>query len=44
VRTLVLTHQIPTPVPGSADEWLAIVREHFDGDVVWGEDLLTMSV
>jgi ribonuclease Z len=44
VRTLVLTHQIPTPFPAIADEWLAIVREHFDGDVVWGEDLVSTSV
>ena len=28
VGTLVLTHQIPTPAPGSADEWIAIAREH----------------
>ena len=39
VKTLVLTHQIPTPAPGSADEWIAIVRKHFNGEVVFGEDL-----
>jgi ribonuclease Z len=39
VRTLVLTHQIPTPGPGSADEWIAIARRHFDGEVVFAEDL-----
>ena len=43
VRTLVLTHQIPTPAPGTADEWLAIARQHFDGEVVWGEDLVAIS-
>jgi ribonuclease Z len=43
VRTLVLTHQIPTPAPGAADEWVNIVREHFGGEVVFGEDLLTIS-
>jgi ribonuclease Z len=43
VRTLVLTHQIPTPAPGAADEWIAIAREHFTGEVVFGEDLLTIS-
>jgi ribonuclease Z len=42
VRTLVLTHQIPTPAPGSADEWSAIARRHFDGQVVFGEDLVTV--
>jgi ribonuclease Z len=44
VRTLVLTHQIPTPAVGAADEWVAIAREHFDGEVVFGEDLTTISV
>lgn len=40
VGTLVLTHQVPTPAPGSADEWTAIAKRHFDGEVVFGEDLL----
>ena len=40
VRTLVLTHQVPTPAPGSADEWLDLVRPHFDGEIVFGEDLV----
>ena len=44
VGTLVLTHQVPTPAPGSADEWIALVREAgFDGTVVWGEDLVSVS-
>jgi ribonuclease Z len=44
VRTLVLTHQVPTPAAGAADEWIAIARAHFDGEVVFGEDLTTISV
>ncbi len=40
VATLVLTHQVPTPAPGSADEWIALARQHFAGEVVWGEDLV----
>jgi ribonuclease Z len=44
VGTLVLTHQIPTPAPGASDEWIAIAREHFDGEVVFGEDLATFTV
>jgi ribonuclease Z len=44
VRTLVLTHQIPTPAPDAAEEWIAIAREHFDGEVVFGHDLTTVSV
>jgi ribonuclease Z len=43
VGTLVLTHQVPTPAPGSADEWVAIAREHFTGDIVFGEDLTAVS-
>jgi ribonuclease Z len=39
VTTLVLTHQIPAPAPGSTEEWIAIVRKHFTGEVVFGEDL-----
>ena len=43
VRTLVLTHQVPTPAPDAADEWTAIAREHFDGEIVFGNDLATIS-
>lgn len=42
VGTLVLTHQVPTPGPGSAEEWTALARRHFSGHVVFGEDLLTV--
>ena len=42
--TLMLTHQVPTPAAGSADEWTAIAREHFSGDIVFGEDLTSISV
>ena len=43
VRTLVLTHQVPTPAAGSADEWIAVAREHFTGEIVFGEDLTAVS-
>ncbi len=43
VGTLVLTHQIPTPAPGTADEWLAIARRTFGGNVVFGEDLTRVT-
>ena len=43
VRTLVLTHQVPTPAPGSAEEWIAIAAAHFDGTIVFGEDLTTIT-
>jgi ribonuclease Z len=44
VKTLVLTHQIPTPAPDGAEEWIAIAGEHFGGEIVFGEDLTTISV
>jgi ribonuclease Z len=44
VGTLVLTHQIPTPAPGSADEWVAIAREHYDGKIVFAEDLTALTI
>ncbi len=44
VRRLVLTHQIPTPAPGSAAEWVAIAAAHYDGEIVWGEDLVAIEL
>jgi ribonuclease Z len=44
VRTLVLTHQIPTPAAGSEDEWLAIAGAHFAGEIVFGRDLTVVPV
>ena len=43
VKTLVLTHQIPTPSPTAADEWIAIAQEHFAGRIVFGEDLTKVT-
>ena len=44
VGTLMLTHQVPTPGPGTADEWIAAAREHFAGDIIFGEDLASISI
>jgi ribonuclease Z len=44
VGTLMLTHQIPTPAAGSQDEWIALAREHYSGDIVFGEDLASITV
>jgi ribonuclease Z len=44
VGTLVLTHQVPTPAPGSAQEWIALADEHFDGEIVFGEDLTRLTI
>jgi ribonuclease Z len=43
VRTLVLTHYVPAMMPGTEDEWRALAAAHFDGEIVLGEDLLTIS-
>ena len=43
VRTLVLTHYVPAPAPGQEDEWRALAAAHFDGEVVLGPDLTSVS-
>ncbi|MCU1368897.1 MAG: ribonuclease [Ilumatobacteraceae bacterium] len=44
VGTLVLTHQVPTPAPGSDAEWVALAAEVFSGEVVFGTDLTVVTV
>ena len=44
VGTLVLTHQIPTPAAGAEAEWVALAREHFAGEIMFGEDLTSIIV
>lgn len=44
VGTLVLTHQVPAPAPGSEAEWVAIAAEAFDGEIVFGTDLTVVTV
>lgn len=44
VGTLVLTHMVPPPVPGTEAEWVAEVAEHFTGTVVLAEDLTAVEV
>ena len=43
-RRLVLTHMVPAPTPDQYPEWVAMAREHFDGEVVIGDDLTTVTV
>ena len=42
--TLVLTHPVPAPQPGTEPEWIALASAHFDGTVVLARDLLTLDV
>jgi len=44
VSTLVLTHLVPAPQPGTEDEWAALAKEHFGGTVVVAKDLLSLEV
>ena len=44
VRKLVLTHMVPSPAPGSDDEWIAQASAEFDGEVVLAHDLLSVDV
>ena len=39
VRTLVLTHPVPAPFPGTEPEWIAEAAAHFDGEIVLAADL-----
>jgi len=43
VHTLVFTHMIPTPAPDAADDWIALAAQHFDGEIIFGSDLTTVS-
>jgi ribonuclease Z len=44
VKTLVLNHCVPAPLPGTEDEWIALATAHFDGAVVLADDLTKVSV
>ena len=44
VGHLVLTHYIPGMPRGAEDEWRALAAAHFDGDIVLGDDLTTLSL
>ncbi len=44
VGTLVLTHLLPAPAPGTELEWIDQAAEHFDGEVVLASDLSTVDL
>jgi ribonuclease Z len=44
VRTLVLTHLVPAPAPGTEPEWLDQARARFSGRVELAVDLLTLDL
>ena len=41
---LVLTHMVPAPTPDQYREWIELATEHFEGEVVIGDDLTTVSI
>jgi ribonuclease Z len=43
VGTLLLTHLVPAPAPGSEQEWLDQASAHFGGAVILANDLLTVD-
>jgi ribonuclease Z len=43
-KRLALTHMVPAPTPDQYPEWVARAAEHFDGDVIIGDDLTTITV
>lgn len=44
VGTLVLTHCVPPVAPGAEDEWRSLAAAHFDGPIVLGPDLTSVSL
>jgi ribonuclease Z len=42
--SLVLTHLVPPPAPGTEQEWLDQATAHFTGEVVLAADLLALDV
>jgi ribonuclease Z len=44
IRTLVLTHYVPSIQPGQEDEWRARAAAHFAGDIVLGDDLTAVEI
>jgi len=43
-KRLALTHMVPAPTPDQYPEWVARAAEHYDGDVIIGDDLTTITV
>jgi len=44
METLVLTHYVPAFGVGEGDDWRALGRQHFDGEVVVGDDLHQIEI
>jgi len=43
-KQLALTHMVPAPTPDQYPDWIALAAEHFDGEIVLGDDLTTITI
>ncbi len=43
-KRLALTHMVPAPTPEQYPEWIARAAEHYDGEVIIGDDLTTITI
>ena len=43
-RRLAMTHMVPALEPEQYPEWISRAAEHFDGEIVIGDDLTTIAV
>ena len=43
-KRLMLTHMVPAPPAEQYDAWAALAAEHFDGEIILGDDLTTVSI
>jgi ribonuclease BN (tRNA processing enzyme) len=43
-KRLALTHMVPAPTPDQYPEWVALAAEHYDGNVIIGDDLTTITI
>jgi len=44
VHTLVMTHPVPPPIPGTEQEWIDEAATCFDGEIHLAEDLFRLTV
>ena len=40
----VMTHMVPAPTADQYPDWVARAAEHFDGEIIIGDDLTTITV
>lgn len=43
-RQLVLTHMVPAPTTEQYPEWIALAAQHYDGEIIIGDDLTIITV